>query len=151
MSYRVKVSLKGVEVEIEGDREFIEAKLGDLSWLDGFLEKMGGAAAMEAEKLEEKPSFVEFASTLEPKSHPQRFLTIAYYLYKWEGKDVTYDDLEEYYRKARWPTPSNPRDVAGDLVREGFIEDAGRIDGRKTFRILQKGIRFVESRFREGR
>lgn len=148
MSYRVRFSVKGLEVEVEGDREFVEARLRDLSWLEGILEKLD-ASLKEAEKPGEKPSFVEFASGLEPRSNPQRFLTIAYYLYRWEGRDITYDDVEEYYRRARWPMPSNPRDVAADLVRDGFIEDAGRIDGKKAFRILQKGIRFVEKGFRE--
>ncbi len=148
MSYRVRVLSNGVEVEVEGDREFVEAKLSDLSWLEAMLERL---SAMEGGRGEagEKPSFIEFADRLDPKSHPQRFLTIAYYLYKWEGRNVGYDDFEEYYRKARWPTPSNPRDVVGDLVRDRLFEDAGRVNGKKVFRILRKGIRFVENGFRE--
>lgn len=152
MSYRVRLSVNGVELEVEGDREFVAERLENLEWLENLVERLGGLPKQPGRPGDtpgEKPSFVEFASTIEPKSHPQRFLTVAYYLYKWEDRDITYDDLEEYYRKARWPMPSNPRDVAGDLVRDGFIEDAGRVNGKKAFRILQKGIRFVENGFKE--
>ena len=33
MSYRVKLRSAGFELEIEGDRDFVESKLADLSWL----------------------------------------------------------------------------------------------------------------------
>ncbi len=151
MSYRVRVSVNGAEIEVEGDREFVAERLENLEWLEEVVNRLGGTSKPSGRNVGEKPSFVEFASSFEPKSHPQRFLTVAYYLYKWEDRDITYDDLEEYYRKARWPMPSNPRDVAGDLVRDGYIEDAGRVNGKKAFRILQKGIKFVENGFREGR
>ena len=40
MTYRVRISVGGLEIEIEGDKEFIEEKFSDLSWLDKVLEKI---------------------------------------------------------------------------------------------------------------
>ena len=40
MTYRVRISIGGLEIEIEGDKEFIEEKFSDLSWLDKVLERV---------------------------------------------------------------------------------------------------------------
>lgn len=137
-----------MELELEGDREFLEAKLGDLSWLDEILGKLGGvrleAGAGEKVLEGEKPSFVEFASRINPRTNWEKFLIIAYYLYKWEDRDLTYEDVENYYRQARWPMPGNARDVMSNLIREGYMESAGRRNDRKAFRILRRGIEHVE-------
>lgn len=137
-----------MELELEGDREFLEAKLGDLSWLDEILGKLGGvrleAGAGEKVLEGEKPSFVEFASRINPRTNWEKFLIIAYYLYKWEDRDLTYEDVENYYRQARWPMPGNARDVMSNLIREGYMEGAGRRNDRKAFRILRRGIEHVE-------
>ena len=37
MSYKIKLRSEGVELEIEGDKEFIESKLSDRNWLDEIL------------------------------------------------------------------------------------------------------------------
>ncbi len=137
-----------MELELEGDREFLETKLGDLSWLDEILRKLGGvrlkAGAGEKVLEGEKPSFVEFASRINPRTNWEKFLIIAYYLYKWEDRDLTYEDVENYYRQARWPMPGNARDVMSNLIREGYMEGAGRRNDRKAFRILRRGIEHVE-------
>ena len=152
MSYRIKLRSAGFELEIEGDRDFVESKLADLSWLEKILDKAGSAAPAEPQPLsrDRKPSFIEFASTVNPKTNGEKVLTIAYYLYKWEDRDVTYEEIEQYYRRARWPMPGNVRDVMSNLIREGYMEDAGKINDRKAFRILQKGIRLVEESVQRG-
>ena len=149
MTYRVRISVGGLEIEIEGDKEFIEERFSDLSWLDKVLEKIKAHESIkQAELIGEKMSFTEYVDELEPETHPQRFLTIAYYLHKHEGRDVTYDDVKEYYQKVRWPMPKNLSDVMSDLIKDGYMEEAGRREGKKTFRILRKGIKHVESKFR---
>jgi len=148
MSYKFRLKAGNLELEFEGDREFLEAKLSDLSWLDEILGRLGGVklvAGVEEKAFEkEKPSFVEFASRINPRTNWEKFLTIAYYLYRWEDRDLTYEDVENYYRQARWPMPGNARDVMSNLIREGYMEDAGRRNDRKAFRILRKGIEHVE-------
>ena len=44
--------------------------------------------------------------------------------------------------------PKNLSDVMSDLIKDGYMEEAGRREGKKTFRILRKGIKHVESKFR---
>ncbi|RLG03321.1 MAG: hypothetical protein DRN54_03050, partial [Thaumarchaeota archaeon] len=87
---------------------------------------------------------------LNPKTNWEKFLSIAYYLYRWEGKDLTYEDVEKYYGQARWPMPRNMWDVMSNLIREGYMEDAGKQNDRKAFRILRKGIEYVESALKRG-
>ena len=153
MSYKIKLRSEDFELEIEGDKEFIESKLSDLNWLDEILCKVNSIqGSAEAEKLPKgkKPSFMEFANLVNPKTNGEKFLTIAYYFYKWEGRDITYEDVENFYKHARWPMPGNMRDVMSNLIRDGHMEDAGKINDRKAFRILQKGIKFVEEAVRRG-
>lgn len=152
MSYKIKLRSSGFEVEIEGDRDFVESKLANLGWLEKLLNRAGAPAPSEAQtlQLDRKPSFIEFASLINPETNSKRVLTIAYYLYKWENRDVTYEDLEQYFEHARWPKPGNIRDVMSNLIREGYMEDAGKINERKVFRILSRGIRSIEEFIRGG-
>ncbi|HDD43065.1 MAG: hypothetical protein DRN61_01325 [Thaumarchaeota archaeon] len=154
MTYKFRLRSGSLELEIEGDKEFLESKLSDLSWLDAILEKLGELGkpvqVEEAAQVSEKPSFVELASLLNPKTNWEKFLSIAYYLYRWEGKDLTYEDVEKYYGQARWPMPRNMWDVMSNLIREGYMEDAGKQNDRKAFRILRKGIEYVESALKRG-
>ena len=149
MTYRVRVSVGGLEMEVEGDREFVEERLSDLAWLDKVLEKVRSHESIkQGELIGEKLSFTEYVDELEPETHPQRFLTIAYYLHRHEGRDMTYDDVKDYYQRVRWPTPKNLSDVMSDLIKDGYMEEAGKLDGKKAFRILRKGIKYVENKFR---
>ena len=146
MSYKVKLKTGGFELEIEGDREFVESRISDLSWLDSIFDKLGASEAFKKEEslVEGKPAFTEFANRVDPKRNWEKFLTIAYYLYRWENRDVTYEDIKNFYRKIRWPIPGNIRDVMSNLIKEGYMEEADRLNDRKAFRILQKGIRYIE-------
>jgi len=149
MTYRVRISIGGLEIEIEGDKEFIEERFSDLSWLDKFLEKVKPRESIkQGELIGEKLSFTEYVDEIEPETHLQRFLTIAYYLHKHEGRDMTYDDVKDYYQRVRWPTPKNLSDVMSDLIKDGYMEEAGKMNGKKAFRILRKGIKYVENKFR---
>ncbi len=153
MSYKIKLRTDGFELEIEGDREFVESKLSDLGWLDELFGKLGSAEIPAAKILKtggEKPAFTEFANLVTPKKNWEKFLTIAYYLYKWEDRDITYEDVEKFYKRIRWPMPGNSRDVMSNLIKEGYMEEAGKLNDRKAFRILQKGIRYVEEALQRG-
>ncbi len=152
MTYRLRVKIGGLELELEGDRDFLEARFADLSWIDELLEKLGNLEQHTAvEALQQQAvvgdfsSFVEFASHVNPEKNWEKFLTIAYYLYRQEGRDLTYEDVEKYYAQARWPMPKNIWDVMSHLIREGYMEDAGKQNDRKVFRILRRGIEHVES------
>jgi len=151
-TYRVRLNLNGVEIEVEGDRDFVESKISDLNWIDAISNKLQGLAARHPSRvisIDKKMSFTEFSTELNPQTHLQRILTIAYYLYRFEGRDFTYEDIESFYEQRRWPRPANPRQAVSDLIEEGYIEESGKTNGRKSFRILEKGIRYVESMFKE--
>jgi hypothetical protein len=150
MPYRLRIKVGGLELELEGDREFLEARVADLSWIDALLERLGNLGWQELIKAPQQAaasnfsSFVEFTSLVNPEKNWEKFLTIAYYLYKQEGRNLTYEDIEKYYAQARWPMPKNVWDVMSHLIREGYMEDAGKQNDRKIFRILKKGVEHVE-------
>lgn len=151
MTYRFRIKLGRLELELEGDREFLEARLADLSWIDAFIGRLGnfeqrkmGKALHQQAIVGNFSSFVEFASCMNPEKNWEKFLTIAYYLYMQEGRDLTYEDIEKHYAQARWSMPKNVWDVMSHLIREGYMEDAGKQNDRKVFRILRKGIEHVE-------
>lgn len=154
--YRIRLNLNGLEIEVEGDKEFVEARLSDLSWIDTLSQKLQARVTKQTPpdpkiiSTEGKPSFTEFSTEFNPQNHLQRIITIAYYLCRFENRDFTYDDVESFYEQRRWPRPANPRQAVSDLIEEGYIEEAGKANGKKSFRILEKGIRYVESRFKEG-
>ncbi len=154
MSYKVRLKFGELELELEGDKDFLESRLSNLSWIDAILGKLKESGHLfrgrRSPLVDEQLSFVEFASLLNPKKNWEKFLTIAYYLYKREDRDLTYEDVENYYRQARWPMPGNARDVMSNLIREGYMEEAGKQNDRKAFRILRKGIEYVERAFRGG-
>jgi hypothetical protein len=150
MPYRLRIKVGGLELELEGDREFLEARVADLSWIDALLERLGNLGWQELIKAPQQAaasnfsSFVELTSLVNPEKNWEKFLTIAYYLYKQEGRNLTYEDVEKYYAQARWPMPKNVWDVMSHLIREGYMEDAGKQNDRKIFRILKKGVEHVE-------
>lgn len=151
-TYRIKLNLNGLEIEVEGDRDFVESKISDLSWIDAISKRLQGQIVKHSPRvisIDKKMSFTEFSTELNPQTHLQRILTIAYYLYRFEERDFTYDDIESFYEQRRWPRPANPRQAVSDLIEEGYIEKSGKTNGRKSFRILEKGIRYVETMFKE--
>ncbi|MEN2975166.1 MAG: hypothetical protein ABDH32_06285 [Candidatus Caldarchaeales archaeon] len=152
ITYRVRLNLNGLEIEIEGDKEFVESKISDLTWIDNLSQKLafiGGKQSSNIGIVKVGSSFTEFSSQINPQSHPQKVLSIAYYLYSREERDFTYDDIMNYYEQRRWSKPSNPRDVVSDLIKEGYIEESSKINGKKAFKILEKGIKYVQSGFKE--
>lgn len=98
-----------------------------------------------------KLSFGEFARQKNPKTSLEKSITIIYYVWKYENRNFTYDDIETHCKKVAWPTYSNPAVLIKELKRKGFIEEVGEnSEGKIEYRILENGIKFVENNFKKG-
>jgi hypothetical protein len=91
-------------------------------------------------------SLVEFVNEKQPETHPDRVITIAAFLYKYRGVELfTSTDIEACYSDAFLKKSSNyNRDINANR-KKGLIADAHeKKEGRKAFRITQKGLQYVE-------
>ncbi len=47
--------------------------------------------------------------------------------------------VNDYFRRARWPRPTNLAATANHCASKGWLSEAGRVEGRKIWRITRKG------------
>lgn len=99
-------------------------------------------SALES-KLQEDPDIAEefrnirsFVGELEPGTHAERALAIAYYLENYEGKDsFTVREIESGYEMARMQKPANFSDVLSDCEEKDWMMRSG-IEGQSQLRKL---------------
>jgi hypothetical protein len=156
--YGVRVRKKDVEVEVWGDREFVESTFEKLR--NEFLQESVEAVVVktqEPQPLLQGLTFTEFLAEeakrigREPdmlKGY-EKILLIGYYLYTAEKRDFTYDDVERLKEEARLSGLENPRQYMSILIRRGFVGETGVEGGKKVFRMLRRGLQHVENGFRE--
>jgi hypothetical protein len=106
--------------------------------------------AKEEFKPKEKIAFATFVQQKNPKNHEERAATIGYYLWKYENKNFTNDDISSYCKKVSWPTYSNPTMLIRRLKSKGWIEEIEKnSEGKIEYRILIDGIKQVENNFNQ--
>jgi hypothetical protein len=153
--YGIKIRKGDVEVEVWGSREFVEATFEKLK--EEFLKR---SEVIEFQAIKQPSSAATFAEYLaeeakvigrEPDNLKgyEKILLIGYYIYTRENRDFTYDDVERLKAEARLSGLENPRQYMGILIRRGYVSETGVEGGKKVFRILRRGLQYVENGFRE--
>jgi hypothetical protein len=96
-------------------------------------------------------SVKEFILDKKRSSDPNKALTIGYYLEKLRKiSPFTIRDLEQLFREAREPLPSNTNDVVNQDIAKGFMMEAEeKKDGRKAWTLTSTGEKFVENGLKE--
>jgi hypothetical protein len=96
-------------------------------------------------------SVKEFILDKKPSSDPNKALTVGYYLEKHRKiSPFTIRDLEQLFREAREPLPSNTNDVVNQDIAKGFMMEAEeKKDGRKAWTLTSTGEKFVENGLKE--
>jgi len=156
VQYRIKIRMGDKELEVEGDKDFVEKSI------DNLYEKIYGKVAPEVPSKvislpSERPSFNEYLSEIakvfgkdpDKLTGYQKILLIAYYVFKYENRDFTYDDIEKYSGEARLSGLANPRQYMSDLIRKGYLQESETEGKKKSFKILRRGIQYVEGGFKE--
>jgi hypothetical protein len=96
-------------------------------------------------------SVKEFILEKRPLNDLNKTLTIAYYAEKHrQTSPFTIKDLQQLFRDAREPLPTNLSDAVNKNIAKGYIMEAeDKKDGHKSWTLTSTGERFVENGLKE--
>jgi hypothetical protein len=86
----------------------------------------------------------EFLAKVAPSTHPERVTAIAYHTYRSEGASITTKDIADAYTKARARKPQNIPEVIGTCVQRGYLIEAEKKNGLKSWTITPTGEAFID-------
>jgi len=141
ISYRIKVKKGDFEVEVQGDRQWVEAKFKELT---GKEFQMTMVKKIETESIPDTlGEFVEQKGN--PQKHTELVAVFAYWLFKVEeiasfnAKDIIY-----CYDKTRRVKPKNANQIINTNVRSNlFAEASEKKEGYKAWILTRTGEEFV--------
>jgi hypothetical protein len=93
-------------------------------------------------------SWEEIASAFPHQAQDMERLMLAVYSrFQYEKADVSdvTTIVADYFRRARWPRPTNLAATANHCASKGWLSEVGRTERRKMWRITHKGYDHVES------
>ena len=97
---------------------------------------------MLPQSLSQESTWEEVASGIPQSATDTERLMVAV-RYRFEHDQVDTTDMiviaGEYFRRARWPRPTNLAATANHCASKGWLSEAGRTEGRKLWRITRKG------------
>lgn len=142
MLYKIRVKKGDFDVEVQGDKEWVEKKFKELTTdIQVTLKKVT--------KAEITPNvLVEF---LEQKGNPQKHTELvavfAYWLFKAKKTEIfNVKDIVSCYDKTRRVKPKNPNQIINTNVGSNiFAESNEKKDGYKTWFLTHKGEEFVKN------
>ena len=154
---RIHVRFGGNEIEVEGDREFVQEAFEDFK---ASIFSMPVTQPAQAENILSLEGEVKLASNLAPSSipslagflrelkvasHTDISIAIAVYLYQYRGaKTFTKADIESGYHEALCPKSKNFSQDINRNRKKGYIDIANeKRDGLITFQVTQQGLDYV--------
>src|SRR5215216_1009607 len=94
-------------------------------------------------------SWEEFASSL-PRTASDTDRLMAAFVYRLEHEGVDAAEVaiiaDDYFRRARWPRPTNLYATANYLAGKGCLSEDSKVNGRKTWRVTRKGYESLQTR-----
>lgn len=149
-NYLLRYKKGDLEIEVQGDKTFVEEKFKELFEL-----KIGSAQKEEAvsspiqsqTEVGRKISLAEFLKTKNLKSHGDKILVLGYYLEKvMNESSFNMSDIEKCYVQARLPKTTNFRPYISQLIHDGYIMDAEeKKENKKAWILTDTGLKYVES------
>lgn len=147
-TYVLRYKKGDIEIEVQGDKAFVEEKFKELLNLGGqAAEKREKAPAEQITQTEKSMSLSEFMKRRNPKSHGDKILVFGYYLEKIKGyESFNLDDIEKCYQDARLPKTKNFSLYITRLIRKGYLMDSEqKKDNKKAWKLTKDGIDYVET------
>lgn len=145
-SYRIRLKKGNFEVEVQGDKEWVEQKFKELTSKEI---KKGGDREEEHEETKGMPETLgEFLDVKgNPKKHTDATAVFAYWLLKVENvESFNVTDIENCYDQTR---KTKPRSIHVAMItnvqRHVFAEAKEKKDGKKAWVITRKGEEIVEA------
>ena len=140
--YRIKYRKGDYELEIQGDKEWVEQKFKELTESKMIVPE---APTTEAKML--PGSLVEFLKSKgNTKKHTDIAAIFSYWLYHKE-KMTSYniDDIGKCYDEARIPKPKNLTDTMNKIQKKGYVKPAPQEkEGKKAWVITETGEKYIE-------
>ncbi len=150
-NYRIKIKQGEIEIEVEGDKEFVEKHIEEfkkeLPRIAKELpskEKIVSPEIPEKESELEKLSLAEFYKQKDPKNHNETVVVFAYWLTKKEKKEeFKTKDIGACYDEARISKPKNITQHV-QAVASGKKAYLTKGSARTYYKLTLTGEEFVE-------
>lgn len=143
IEYRIRLRKGDFEIEVQGDKDWVEKKFEELK-----TEKISIAEVKEAEKPKGMPETLgEFLGLKgNPQKHTDTVAVFGYWLFKVEKiESFTVKDIVRCYDRTRKPKPSNSNQIINQNVATHiFAEAAEKKDRYKAWVITRTGEEYVE-------
>jgi hypothetical protein len=145
-NYRIRYKFKDFEVEVQGDKAWVEAKFKELTTPETSPEVVKTIKpATGIEKLPE--SLAEFLNQLgNPEQHSTLVVIFAYWLVHKEGyQSFNVKDIEKCYTDTRIPASTNTSQYLNEAQGDGYFK---RLEEKKdnyvAWTITPSGDKFVK-------
>lgn len=140
--YRIKLRQGDFEVEVQGDKDWVEAKLKEFTTQETVI------SAVKTTKEKSMPETLgEFLDLKgDPSKHTDSIAVFAYWLFKIENMAAfNVQDILNCYDKTRKPKPTNVNQIINqNVAMHIFAEAPEKKGGLKAWIITRKGEEYVE-------
>jgi hypothetical protein len=142
MPYRIKLKKGNFELEVQGDKLWVESKFKELTTEE--ISIPGTRETMPRSTPETLGEFLDQNGN--PQKHTEVVAVFAYWLFKVEKMELfNVKDIVECYNKTRRAKPSNPNQIINTNVASNlFAEAEEKKDGYKAWVITRTGEEYVE-------
>lgn len=142
MPYKMKLRQGDFEVEVQGDKEWVETKFAELAAQKTVVSgaKITGAKSMPGTLGE----FLDLKG--DPSKHTDSIAVFAYWLFKIDNiASFNVQDILNCYDRTRKPKPTNVNQIINQNVATHILaETPEKKDGLKAWTITRKGEEYVE-------
>lgn len=148
--YRIKLRRGDFEIEVQGDKEYVDSKFRELLDTQPFPKTTQPLTAKSANLPTDGTktlSLREFVDQFNTTAHMDFILLIGYYLEKYRGQDsFTVADIKKAYDDMREKL-TNAGPFINQNVKKGLLMEAPPKEGiKKTmYSLTRKGIQFIEN------
>ena len=141
-SYKIKLKRGDFEVEVQGDKLWVESKFKELTTEE--ISILGAKEAIPRGMPETLGEFLDQKGN--PQKHTEVVAVFAYWLFKVEKMEsFNIKDIIECYNKTRKTKSSNPNQIINQNVASHlFAEATEKKDGYKAWVITRTGEEYVE-------
>lgn len=144
IEYRIKIKNGNIEIEVQGDKVWVEAKFKELSEEIQSTKPIGPTPPIPTPiKL---PNSLQglFRKAKEPRKFSDQVLLFTYWLSKTKNMDtVNTTDMNGCFDKAKLKKPANMTDIMRKIDDNYFLEAAEK-DGKKAYKLSLDGEKYVE-------
>ncbi len=153
IKYRIRVNLTDKEIEVEGDKDFVKEEIKALLEAikeislkppkSTYSEETSEIEDVKVQNIGDKPYIKDFIAQKNPSGSLQTAVTLACYLYKYEGKNTfNKDDIKKIWvASGKKPPKKIWQAVIDGKNRYQWFEEVSRGE----YKISPHGIYFVEN------